>query len=220
VVYTGSGAESIAYEQTYQSACAGDGNLIDTESDRVAPMSWTVRFVVNLDDLLAAVRTSQGTTLAPDVTFDAAGSSVNALETLSRSIQDSGCNGRATIYNCRMAFHAGGSDPGGQLSLTSAGLAVGVPMAPSQSGSCGATDYTLGPSLWDEGAAAAAVRQLGLVGGSLPADPYAPIHVKWPGASAAQAAGVAVSPCQGDGIVCTDTFTWQGTVALAPLASS
>lgn len=217
VVYSGSGTEAITYAQTSRSVCAGFGFFTDQETDSVSPMSWTVRYIVNLDELLAAVRSSQGAMLAPNVTFDAAGSSVDAVETLSRTLQDAGCNGKATTYNCKMTFHAGGSDPGGQLSFLSAGMEVGVPMAPSPSGACSAANFTLGPSLWDGGAGATVVRQLGLVGGSLPTNPYAPIHVSWPGASAQP--DFATSPCQGDGNVCSDHFGWQGTVALHSVRS-
>ena len=218
VVYRGSGAETIAYTQTSGSVCPGAGSFTDQETDSVSPMTWTVRYIVNLDELLAAVRGSPGANLAPNVTFDAAGSSVDATENLNRTVQDAGCNGRATTFDCRMTFHPGGSDPGGRLSFGAAGMNVGVPMVPSFAGACSPADFPLGPSLWDAGAgAAAAVRQLGLVGGALPADPYAPIHVKWPGASAQR--GFATSPCQGDISVCSDQFGWQGTVSLAPVPS-
>ena len=198
--------------------CAGAGDFTDQETDTVQPMSWTVRYVVDLDHLLAAVRSSSGTSLVPNVTFDYAGSTVTAVETLSRTLQDAGCNGRQTTFNCRMAFRAGGADPGGQLSFGPAGTQIGVPTAVRTTGSCDAGTFTLGPSLWDGGGATALVR-LGLVGGTLPANPYAPIRVRWPGASAAQALGFAASPCQGDSDLCGDTFGWQGTVTLAPVPS-
>jgi hypothetical protein len=68
--------------------------------------------------------------------------------------------------------------------------------------------------MWDTGGATALVGQLGLLGGGLPANPYAPVHVSWPGGSAAEAQGFAASPCQGDAGACTDAFTWRGTVTL------
>ena len=121
VVYTGSGGESITDTQTGQSVCAGEGNFTDTETDVVTPMSWTVRYVVDLDNLLAAVRNSTGTTIVPNVSFDYAGSTVDATEAVSRTLVDAGCNGKPTTFNCRMSFRAGGSDPGGQLSLARGG---------------------------------------------------------------------------------------------------
>jgi hypothetical protein len=219
VVYRGSGSETIAYDQSYRSVCAGADPFTDQETDAVRPMSWTIRYVVNLDDLLAAVRTADGTSLAPNVTFDAADSTMNAVENLSQTVQDAGCNAPAATFTCAMTFHPGGSDPGGRLSFSPAGMDVGIPMVSTTSGSCGAANFTLGPSLWDGGAGTAVVRGLGLAGGSLPANPYAPIQVAWPGASAPQTAGFAASPCQGDASDCTDRFTWHGTVALAPVPS-
>lgn len=215
VVYAGSGAESIAYTQNYRSVCAGQGGFVDTESDAVSPMSWSVRYVVDLDDLRSAVRSPAGIALVPNVTFDFAGSHVNAVETVSRSIQDVGCNGRATTFNCTTTFAAGGPDPGGQLSFPAgSGLEVGVPTATSQRGACNPDNFTLGPSEWDNGAAAAVVGQLKLVGGALPARPYAPVKVAWPGGAAQRAQGFGASPCLGDTAVCTDAFRWQGTVSL------
>jgi hypothetical protein len=172
--------------------------------------------VVDLDDLLAAVRGSSGTTFVPRVTFDAAASRVTATETVSRSAQDFGCNGRATTFNCTTTFAAGGPDPGGQLSFPAgAGLEAGVPMAVRRRGACSPDDFTLGPSLWDGGGATASAGPLRLLSGTLPARPYAPVKVSWP---AAAAQGSATSPCQGDTAVCTDAFRWQGTVSLQPVS--
>ena len=218
VVYVGSGGESINYKQTYGSVCAGAGGFVDAETDTVSPMSWSVRYVVNLDDLLSAVRGPQGTTLVPAVSFDAAGSDVTATETVSRSAQDFGCNGRATTFNCTSTFAGGGPDPGGQLSFPAgSGLEAGVPMAAHQRGACSPDDFTLGPSLWDSGATTAIAGQLPLLGGTLPDRPYAPVEVSWPASSAQAAQGFAASPCQGDAAVCTDAFQWHGTVSLQPV---
>jgi hypothetical protein len=221
VVYTGSGSESVVYGQTYRSVCAGAGYFTDQQTVTVSPMSWTVRYVVNLDDLVAAVRSSAGAVLLPSVSFDGGGSRLDVVETLSRTLVDAGCNGNPTTFNCRVGFRLGGSDPGDQLSFPpAAGIEVGVPMVASSAGACDPSDYTLGPSLWDSGAGAALVSQLGLIGGSLPANPYAPIRVTWPGGSAQHALGFATSPCQGDGSACSDDFHWTGTVALRPVPAS
>jgi hypothetical protein len=219
VVYAGSGTETIAYIQRYRSVCAGQGGFTDQSSDTVSPMSWSVRYVVDLDNLLSAVRTPQGTTLVPDATFDATGSRIDAVENLSRTVQDFGCNGNPTTFNCRMTFSAGGQDPGGQLSFPpDSGVQVGLPLDPRPSGACDPDDYTLGPSLWDSHATTALVGSLRLLGGALPANPYAPVKVTWPGGSAQQTEGFTASPCQGDAPpACTDSFRWQGTVALQGL---
>jgi hypothetical protein len=191
------------------------GGFTDTATDTVSPMSWTVRYVVDLDDLLTAVRGSAGVTLVPNVTFDTAGSRIDASETVVRSLQDKGCNQNVTTITCTTTFTPGGADPGGRLSFPAgSGLEVGVPMATLQRGSCNPDSFTLGPSLWDSGGATALVGQLRLLSGVLPANPYAPVRVSWPGGAAAQAQGFAASPCQGDPAACTDRFAWQGTVAL------
>src|SRR6201999_2936107 len=62
VVYAGSGRESIAYQQDYGSVCAGAGPFVDQETDTVSPMTWSVRYVVDLDRLLSAVRSAGHTT--------------------------------------------------------------------------------------------------------------------------------------------------------------
>jgi hypothetical protein len=219
VVYAGSGRESIAYLQRYGSVCAGHGGFTDRETDTVTPMSWSVRWVVGLDDLLSAVRGATGTTLVPSVSFDAAGSRVTATETVIRSVQDFGCNGQPTTFTCTTAFAAGGPDPGGQLSFPAGGgLETAVPMAASQRGACDPDNFTLGPSLWDGGGATALAGSLKLLSGTLPARPYAPVRVSWPAGSPAAAQGFATSPCEGDTAVCTDAFQWQGTVSLQPVS--
>ncbi len=215
VVYTGAGSESITYGQGYRSVCPGAGGFSDEAADTVSPMSWTVRYVVDLDALESAVRGPAGVTLVPNVSFDASGSQIDASETVVRSVQDAGCNQSKTTFTCTTTFTPGGTDPGGRLSFPAgSGLEVGVPMATHQRGACNPDNFTLGPSLWDSGGATALASRLALVGGTLPANPYAPIRVSWPGGSAAQAQGFTVSPCQGDAAACTDTFAWQGTVAL------
>jgi hypothetical protein len=219
VVYAGSGREAIAYQQDYGSACAGAGFLVDQETDTVSPMTWSVRYVVDLDRLLSAVRDSGVTALVPTVSFDAAGSHVSASETIVRSVQDVGCNGKATTFHCTMSFAAGGRDPAGLLSFPAgAGLEAGVPVATRPQGACSPDNFTLGPSLWDSGAATALVGSLKLLGGSLPSRPYAPVSVAWPRGSADEAQDFAASPCQGDGAACSDGFQWHGTVSLQPVA--
>jgi hypothetical protein len=199
--------------------CAGHGDFTDNETDMVTPMSWSVRWVVDLDDLLSAVRSSAGVTLVPNVAFDAAGSRVTATESISRSVQDYGCNGKPTTFDCMTTFAPGGPDPGGQLSFPAgAGLEAGMPMAASQRGTCDPDNFTLGPSLWDGGAATAIAGPLRLLGGTLPRRPYAPVKVSWPADSAQLAHGSPVSPCQGDTAVCTDAFRWRGTVSLQPVS--
>jgi hypothetical protein len=214
VVYSGSGAESIDYEQTYSSACAQLGDLTDTETDTVRPMSWKVRWLVDLDALRSAVRSAQGTVLVPTVSVDAAGSTLDVVEKVARTVQDTGCNGGPTTFACTVRY---GLAPAGPLSLTS-GLEVGLPVSAALTGACAAEDYTLGPSLFAQGATTALVGRLHLLGGRLPGDPYAPISVSWPADSAA-ALGFVSSPCQSDS-ACQDTFSWSGTVTLAPVGSS
>ncbi|MGP0049767.1 MAG: hypothetical protein ACLPZR_13085 [Solirubrobacteraceae bacterium] len=216
VVYRGSGAETIDYEQDYHSVCAGAGLFTDTEHDTVSPMSWNVRYVVDLDDLLTAVRGSQGTTLVPSIAFSGAGSTLSAVEDLTRTVVDMGCNGTPAMYSCATTYRLGGSTP---LSFPpSLGLEVGIPLIPVASGSCNPDDYTLGPSLFADGATTALVSRLDLLGGALPSDPYAPIAVSWPGGSAAHAEGFVSSPCQGDAAVCSDHLHWRGTVAIVPVS--
>ncbi|HEX4012122.1 MAG TPA: hypothetical protein VHX62_19025 [Solirubrobacteraceae bacterium] len=215
VVYRGSGAESITYGAAYKSDCAGQGGFTEIETVSVTPMSWRVRYVVDLDDLLAAVHSADGTVLVPAVTFDAGASSIDASETISRTVQDAGCNGNPTTLHCTEAFRLGGADPAGDLTFSPAdGTEIAVPMTDSTSGGCAPANFTLGPALWDAGGATALVSRLGLLGGRLPANPYAPIRVTWPGDSAAQTQGFTASPCQGDGSACTDLFQWSGTVSL------
>jgi hypothetical protein len=217
VLYTGSGTETIGYTASTPSVCAGGGQNVDQQQVTVNPMSWSVRYIVDLDHLKAAVRSSQGTMLVPTVTFDAAASSVDATEKNSRSTVDAGCAGKPATASCRTVFRAGGPGADGMLSLIpGAGLEIGVPTRSSGIGACGPENYTLGPSLWDSGATTAQVSRLGLVGGSLPAHPYRRLPVSWPAGSALAAADLIASPCQGLGAGCSDTMRWTGAVQLQP----
>jgi hypothetical protein len=178
-----------------------------------------VRYVVDLDDVLAADGGARGAALVPAVSFAAAGSRLSAVERLTHTMQDAGCNGAPTTVRCTKTFHLGGADPPGELTaMADGGLDVGVPLRTTSTGTCAPEDYVLGPSLWDGGAGTASVATLGLLGGRLPGRPYAPVTVSWPGNSGAQSQPFAVSPCQGDAAVCQDTFHWRGTVRLEPVA--
>jgi hypothetical protein len=158
--------------------------------------------------------------LVPTVTFDGGGSSVSAIEKASRSTADVGCAGKPASASCTTTFRAGGPGADGMLStIPGAGLEVGVPTRRSGIGSCGAENYTLGPSLWDSGATIAQVGKLGLVGGSLPAHPYRRVTVSWPTSSALAADDLIASPCQGMGSGCSDSMRWTGAVQLQPVST-
>jgi hypothetical protein len=214
VVYSGSGSETVAYHQLYRSVCAGAGGFTDEQTDTVRPMSWSVRYVVDLDALQSAVRSPGGTVLVPAVSLDRSQSRLSAREIRSRTAIDDGCNGQPTTFDCDATYSLG-SPSDGLLSFSAAGgLEIGVPTKANPSGDCDPSDYILGPSLWDSGAITAVAASLGLVGAGLPADPYTPVHVSWPGSSLALVSGSAFSPCQGDTSACHDRFRWSGHVAL------
>jgi len=221
IVYTGSGGESIRYKQLYRSVCAGAGGFTDQQDSTVNPMSWSVRYVVNLDDLLTAVRSSQGTMIVPSVSFDSLHSSLKAVQTLTRTVLDAGCDGKPSTFNCTTTYRLSESAADGMLSFAPGlGTEIGVPTAASSAGQCDPNDYTLGPSLWDSGATTALAGRLNLVGRSLPGNPYARVSVSWPNDSATLSAGFLASPCQGDAPACSDTFHWMGTVELQPVPES
>jgi hypothetical protein len=214
VLYTGSGSETIAYHQLYRSVCPGSGGFTDDQAATIKPMSWSVRYVVDLDALQSAVRGAAGTVLVPAVSFDPSGSQVSAHEVLTRTAIDRGCNGQPTTFECDTTY-ALGSPTDGVLSFPpTGGVEVGVPTSSNPSGDCDPSDYTLGPSLWDSGATTAVTAHLGLVGTALPANPYAAVPVSWPLNSVALASGFRQSPCQGDGAACRDTFRWTGHIVL------
>lgn len=213
VVYTGSGAESISAQYTAKSNCAGLGPFSDGETVSVTPMSWEVRYTVALDDVLSAVASGRTVAIVPRITFDARTSRLSAAEIAVRTMQDQGCSGPAVTSTCRTSFSLGGPDPAGQLALSPSGLQIGVPVVPHPTGACAPSTFTLGPSLWDSGATTALLGHLGLIGGTLPAHPYAPVTVRWPGGSAQHSQGFVTSPCQDDP-GCMETFGWHGTVSL------
>jgi hypothetical protein len=214
VLYTGSGSETIAYHQLYRSVCPGSGGFTDDEAATIKPMSWSVRYVVDLDALQSAVRGSAGTVLMPEVSFDRSRSQVSAHEVLTRTAIDKGCNGQPTTFECDTTYAAGAPADGLLSFPPTGGLEVGVPTDSNPSGDCDPSDYTLGPSLWDSGATTAVTARLGLLGSALPKNPYAPVAVSWPANSLALVSGFPASPCQGDASACRDTFRWTGHVAL------
>ena len=160
VVYSGSGSETVAYRQLYRSVCPGAGGFTDQQSDAVKPMSWSVRYVVDLDALQSAVRAPGGTVLVPAVSFDRSRSRVSAREIRSRTAIDEGCNGQPTTFECDATYSVG-SPPDALLSFPAAGgLEIGVPTKANPSGDCDPSYYTLGPSLWDSGATTAVASRL------------------------------------------------------------
>ena len=220
VLYTGSGSETIDYQHTYRGVCAGAGTYVDQQTGSVSPMSWSVRYVVDLDNLLAAVRSSQGTALLPSVTFDASGSSLSATEQISRTSVDSSCGNTPTTLTCVESFALPGSGLGGIFAAQAGtGIEVGVPESTPGGGQCSPEHFILGPSLWDAGATTALTPQLGLVGAGLPRNPYAPVSVSWPKGSESVQTGFIASACQGIPTGCSDTMSWRGTVQLQPVTS-
>lgn len=152
VVYSGSGSESIAYDQPYGSVCAGSGGFTDQQDDTVNPMSWTVRYVVDLDALQSAVRGPTGTVLVPAVGFLRSQSTVRAKQKLTRTAVDVGCNGKPTSYACQTTYSLAAPSKGLLSFPAAGGLEIGVPVTAAGTGDCDPSDYTLGPSLWDSGA--------------------------------------------------------------------
>ncbi len=222
VVYSGAGSETVRYKQTYRSVCAGAGGFVDQQTETVSPMSWTVRFVVDLDSVVSAVRTAQGAAIVPAVQFNAAGSRLTAVEKLSRSYVDQGCFNQPTNFSCTSVYHLSGAGADDDLGFDpGSGTEIAIPMVSSSQGQCSPDDYTIGPSLWDSRASTALVPRLGLLGmlaERLPSDPYAPIRVSWPGASAGEQQGFLVGPCQGIPSACSDQVRWIGTVRLVPVS--
>jgi hypothetical protein len=217
ILYTGTGTENVDYGQLYRSVCSGGGGFIEQERDSVSP-AWRIRYTVQPDRLLSAVRGRQGLVLVPTVSFDRAGSRLTAVETRTRTYVDQGCFDHPTNYKCVTSFNLtrSGSDLG---FVPGAGAEIGIPMRGTGHGQCGPEKYTLGPSLWDSGGATAAVRSLGLVGGRLPAMPYAAMKVSWPRNSAPVSEGSLASPCQGIKSGCSDQWHWRGSVRLETAAS-
>ena len=217
VLYTGRGSETVRYEQSTRSICNSDGVYVDTEQEMVTPMRWTVRYVVDLDRLQAAVSTGRSTAVLPTVSFDRGGSQLSAAQQSSRSMVDQGCFGATRTIRCASSYFLRVPGAASQVGLGPAGLQIGIPMATGHRGDCAADDYTLGPSLWDSGAATVAVNTLSLTGGRLPPDPYAPVAVGWPLSAAGARLGYLTSPCQGITAECTDTMRWTGSVRLQAL---
>jgi hypothetical protein len=217
IVYAGSGSEIVHYKQTYRTSCTGGGGggFVDQQSASVTPMSWSVRYVVDPDQLQAAVATPEGPAIVPSVFFDAAGSELTASERLSRTYVDNGCFSTPRNFKCASSFHLSNSGADSDLSFDpGVGTEVGLPMRSSSKGQCSPADYTIGPSLWDSGASTVLVSKLDLIGGHLPGNPYAPVHVSWPGSSALEQQNFLTSPCQGIPTSCSDALHWHGTVRL------
>ncbi|GAC1577380.1 MAG: hypothetical protein NVS3B18_11110 [Candidatus Dormibacteria bacterium] len=217
VLYTGHGSEAVRYQQSTPSICVGNGIYVDTEQEMVTPMSWTVRYVVNLDRLQAAVASGRTAAVLPTIAFDRSRSQLSAAEQSSRTSVDQGCFGPTRTIRCARSYFLQVPGAASQVGLGPAGLQIGSPMATRQRGDCTADGYPLGPSLWDGGAATVSVGALSLTGGRLPAHPYAPVTVAWPFSAAGAQQGYLASPCQGIPAECTDTMHWTGSVRLQAL---
>jgi hypothetical protein len=215
IVYSGSGSEAIHYKQADRTTCTGGGGFVDKQNATVSPMSWSVRYLVEPDRLQAAVRTASGVAIVPSVAFDASAARMSATERLTRTYVDNGCFDTPTTFTCTSAFRLTNRGADSGLSFDpGAGTEIGIPMRAASKGKCDPDYFTIGPSLWDEGASTALVGKLDLIGGRLPGNPYAAIHVAWPGSSALEQQDFLTSPCQGIATACTDLLRWHGTVQL------
>lgn len=219
IVYSGTGSETVNYPQTDKTICTGNGQYSDQQQETVAPMAWTVRYLIDLDHLRAAVGSAPAAVVVPTVSFDRHGSQLTASETLSRTTVDTGCNQRPTTIRCTttnfLDVHGAASDLSFAPGL---GAQIGIPLGFARHGDCAADDYTLGQSLWDSGAATAGVPKLDLAGGRLAPNPYAPLSVSWPFSAAGVLSGFVVSPCSGIATACSDAMRWRGTVRLLPVS--
>ncbi|MGH2868033.1 MAG: hypothetical protein ACRDNK_10760 [Solirubrobacteraceae bacterium] len=217
IAYSGTGTETVNYPQTDKTVCIGNGQYLDQQQETVDPMAWTVRYVIDLDHLQAAVGQAPGTAVVPTVSFDRRGSQLTAAETLSRTTIDTGCSQRPTTIRCTTSDFLDVRGAGSDVSFVPGrGTQIGIPLGFGRHGDCAPDDYTLGPSLWDSGAATAGVSKLDLAGGRLPPNPYAPLRVSWPFSAAGVLSGFLVSPCQGLATACSDAMRWSGTVRLLP----
>lgn len=215
MVYSGSGSEAVHYKQTYRTTCIGGGGFVDKQNATVTPMSWSVRYLIEPDRLQAAVRTAAGVAIVPTVAFDSSASVLSASEKVTRTYVDNGCFDTPTTVTCTSAFHLLTKGADSDLSFDpGVGTEIGIPMRATNKGKCDPDNFTIGPSLWDEGASVAAVGKLDLIGGRLPANPYGRVRVSWPGSSALKQQDFLTSPCQGIASVCTDSLRWRGTVQL------
>jgi hypothetical protein len=217
VLYSGSGSETINYTAKTLGVCQAAGGWVDQQTEAVKPMSWSVRYVVDLDSLAAAASDGRTPVVVPAVTLDRGASRLSATEQTTRSTVDQSCNGTPVTTRCTTSYRLGGSASDSWLSLIPAGLEVGIPISKSTSGNCSPESFTLGPSLWDSNGATALVGKLRLLGGSLPGNPYAGMRVVWPFSSPLVGDGVIASPCQGNPPGCSDSMRWTGTVRLDPV---
>lgn len=217
IVYSGSGGETVNYQQANRTVCIGNGQYLDQQQETVSPMAWTVRYVVNLDQLQAAVGGAPRTVVVPTVSFERGASQLTASETLTRTTVDTGCFQQPTKIRCTTSNYLDVRGAGSDVSFVPGlGAEIGLPLGSVGHGDCTPDDYTLGPSLWDSGAATAVVPKLALAGGRLPPNPYAPLPVSWPFSAAGILQGFLVSPCSGITSACTDTLHWKGTVRVLP----
>ena len=223
VTYSGSGSETLSYEQSYHTICTGNGTYTDQQTADVSPISWSVRFVVDLDSLQSATGGPQGSAIVPGVQFSQGSSRLDAKEVLTRTTLDSGCTSTPKTISCTSTYRLTGAGAGSDLSIDpSSGLEIQIPMRASQTGRCAQDNYTLGPTLWSGGASTAVVSplgSLGLLGTRLPNNPYAPVKLSFPADSALAQQGFLVSPCQEITAVCSDKLALSGTVALHSVAN-
>jgi hypothetical protein len=220
IVYAGSGTETFRYQASNGSQC-GPGSYTDLEQGSVSPMSWRVGYVVDLDRILAILRSSEGDTIVPAVTFALQGSELSAVQRVSRSSLDTGCGDHARSYVCTTTYHLPSSSQAQPVWFAPGGVTgIPVPFSRSSSGECAAGDYASGPSLWDGGAATAVVAGLSVVARRPPADPYARIAVSWPAASPPARYGFLPNACGTPIDDCVDQLSWSATVSLIPYPQS
>ena len=216
VLYSGSGAETVAYSQSTAACASAEGGYVDQQQDTVSPMSWSVRYVVDLDSLVAAVRDAEGDDAGPG--GDLRGRRLGGerhREDEPHLPSTTAAAARRPPQRARSHFSAGGPGADGALSFDSgAGLEVGVPMRGRAAGSavprttrsvrrCGTAAPR--PRWWTSSTCWAAASH---------ANPYGRVRVAGRQARRWPSHGLIASPCQGDSAGCSDSM--RGPARSAP----
>jgi hypothetical protein len=205
LTYEGSGSEHYKSTDSGAGECGGSTET-STVTAKVEPAKWKYAYLLDLDKM---EREAGG--LDPLVRLVSAPTDVSVVRDLER--EQTHCNPPNESWSCITTFGAPRNVFPGMVAFTSSGTNILTPMvAASAPQGTGCVD-TLGIFGLQPGFTGAAVAiNWHLIGGMLPADPYAPIPVTYQRNALNKVN--ACSTFSGNG-PCSDTTEWSGEVTLS-----
>jgi hypothetical protein len=215
LTFEGKGSESVDLKTTSQGECGG--SVTDERTESISPIQWNISYVLDLDHF-TLIRTSDphygGDLLQVLTHYEPSRSTVSVIEQRHHAATDD-CDGATNTYDCTQTFGSPSQDSTGAVAIDRLGLVVQLEtQLTATQGDCANTTFAAKP-YYDDGGISAFTPALRILGGDLPADPYAPVTVTYPTNDFLEGYNGA---CALSGTTeCHDDYSWTGQIQLHPM---